>query len=85
MTEDSHFICEKCIEDEKTFQNCIELGKEFKQTVKLNEFLCFAFSVEEIEKTLIEKLMQDDSKTRELVENYCENDLDFYIGWLVNK
>lgn len=85
VKDDEWDVCEECREKSMTEEVCLEIGEENACDVRLNEFLSSAFSEEEIEQILLEKLRQDENKMREAIKSYCESDMLYFVEWVAEK
>ncbi len=85
IKEDDWDICEECIDKYKTADNCLEIGKDYKEKIILNGFLHFAFSLSEIENILLERLKQDEERLKSLVSDYCQEDMLYFTEWVGKK
>jgi hypothetical protein len=85
-TASSYEICNSCLEDAKTLDNCLEIGDEWQGTVKLNGFLFTFFDTADIEHILKEHLKKSPKEEIEkAIKEYYEDDEDYFMGWLQSK
>lgn len=78
--------CEDCLEEEMTFENAIEYGAKYEESVAINGFLASCFDRSEIEEILLKDLTQAKelipSRINEYVKTYCKDGLDYFAEWL---
>ena len=85
-TANSYCICESCLEDAKTVDNCLEIGEEWQDNVKLNGFLMTFFDKADIEHILIEHIKNSPNKAiQKAVDEYYNYDEDYFMGWVQKK
>lgn len=76
-------LCQKCIDEYKTFDTALDIGEEWIETININGFLASAFSTSDIEQILIETLKHVDSTTTNTkVLRYCNEDEDYFRGYV---
>ena len=85
IKDDDWDVCDDCLDKHKTSDNCFEIGKEYPEKIEINGFLGFAFTVEEIESILTERLKGDEEKIKKLAFEYCEEDIPYFVDWVVQK
>jgi RecJ-like exonuclease len=79
-------ICEDCIKEGCTLENCLEMGNDTTEEYDINGFLASVYSLDEV----IECLLADFSKMpqhmqQEYIENYCKEDKWFFTDFLERK
>lgn len=85
-TASEYGLCDSCLESEKTIDNCLEIGDEWQEDVKLNGFLMTFFDKSEIEHILKEHIKNSPDKARQkAIEEYFAFDEDYYITKVVKK
>ena len=85
IREDSWDFCEECLNEYQNKENCLDIGAENKDKVKINEFLASAFSEKEIEDILLEHLEKDEEKMASAIRDYCEYDMFYFVEWVKKK
>ena len=78
-------MCESGMEDYESVEIALEIGKERKTTVEVNEFVAYALSDEQINKILtkwVEENFVDHSNT---VVEYLENDKPWFSDYIAEK
>ena len=84
IDEDSWDICDDCIEKSKTFKVADHIGRCWKEEVKINGFLANCFDEDEIEQILYNYFNSlDEDKKQELINQYCEFDMLYFVSWVV--
>lgn len=83
-------FCEHCLAQCATLDNAIESGAENKDSVRLNGFLTYLFSKEQIEEILIKEIHEREAAGEgmgifEKARDYCLDDIDWFSGWLQKK
>lgn len=86
IKEDDPDLCNDCIEKEKTQENVVEIGNQWKEKVTINGFLTSCFSEEEIEDILFDHINSlDEEKKKQMIVDYCDFDTLDFINWVVKK
>lgn len=84
-------ICKECANKEMTLDNVILIGKENPEDIIINGFLadCFRNNISELEdiilKAILERSKHDPEALQKSIKKYCEDDLDYFIGWVDEK
>lgn len=75
-------VCDDCISDYQfDLETCYNIGKNAKEPIEINSFLTAMFSVEEIEKILIENLR----KSSEFIETNCADFINSDKSWFAEQ
>jgi hypothetical protein len=86
VEEENDCMCEDCIKENISLENCIEMGNDATEKTELNGFLFRVFNREQIEELLLRefkkmpKYMQDEE-----IDGYCREDLSYFADFVVNK
>ena len=79
-------ICRKCLDEQCTYENVIEMGIECTENYELNGFLASVFSPREIEAILQITFEKMPKQTRdEYIEKYFNEDEYFSVSWLKER
>lgn len=85
ISEEEFDICEECLSQFYTEENCLEIGEYNATEIKINEFLAIAFSEDEVVQILIHYLHQDPKRLEKAIKNYCDCDKSYFVEWVVEK
>ena len=86
IDEDDWDLCESCIEKHKTFENAEVIGSNYKDEVLVNEFYSHCFSPKEIDEILyLQFKSKPEEEQKKLINSYIEEDMLFFVDWLVRK
>ena len=76
-------LCESCImEYEYDLPKCLEIGEKNKEEIKINGFLAYFFSENEIEEILKKELEETAKIIKINCSEYIENDIDEFAKLL---
>jgi len=83
-------FCEHCLTQCATLDNAIECGIEDRDVVRINSFLTYLFSREQIEEILIKAVHEREAAGEgmgisEKARDYCLDDMDWFSSWLQKK
>lgn len=78
-------ICDDCLGKLTTDENCLDIGEENLEKIKINGFLYSAFTEDEINNILWEKLKSDPIKLEEVKVTYRDYDKYYFAEWVKNK
>lgn len=78
-------ICDDCLDKLTTDENCLDIGEENLEKIKINGFLYSAFNEDEINNILWEKLKEDQIKLDEVKVAYRDYDKSYFAEWVKNK
>lgn len=86
VEEDENVMCDSCVEENISLENCIEMGNEATEKIELNGFLLRSFNREQIEELLLRefKCMPQFMQDKE-IDEYCREDLSYFADFLENK
>ncbi|MBO7230076.1 MAG: hypothetical protein J6V20_01515 [Bacteroidaceae bacterium] len=85
IKEEDWNICEDCLNEEFTIDNCLEIGEENPAEIEINGFLASCFTAEEIDKILLEALMNDPDRVKDAIEKYAADDMLYFAEWVGEK
>ena len=77
-------VCRECIDKHTTFDNCIEFGNDCKVNVKINGFVAYVLSSEQINEILI----REAKKANEIIPFETTEQLEFVAsdtGWFAEQ
>lgn len=84
--DNSHMdMCDKCVEEYKFLyrydaNKCFELSKDEKRLVEINDFLTSQFTVDEIERILLNELSWEQRTPYSDYINFIEEDEDWFVS-----
>ena len=85
VRDDAWNICDECLEEQCNKDNCLEIGEENPTDVEINGFLASSFAAEEIDKILLEALMNDPDRMKDAIEKYAVDDMLYFSEWVGEK
>jgi hypothetical protein len=83
-TSEGDTLCRDCVDNYKTLGCALEIGADYECDLSLNGFLATAFSKEEIEMILLEKVKESPNLDK-IVKDYCEEDEEYFWGYAERK
>lgn len=83
-------VCDSCLFAAETYENALAWGNEEKKEIEINGFLAYAFTSDQIEEVLREKLdeygnITIDRARKSYAEEYCYDDKSAFADWLVEQ
>lgn len=86
VTDDDWDICESCIKKAEIFENALEIGNSWREEVSINGFYQHCFNQQEIDDIFYAKFKSlPEEEQKKLIEGYCEDDMLYFVDWLVRK
>ena len=68
-------LCEVCLEEQCTLENCIDMCKQVKEEIEISEFLASVFTPQEIEECLLKEFKDmPEHMQKQYIQKYCESD-----------
>ena len=78
-------VCEDCLDEHKTFENAVKIGKENAEQTYINGFFFEMLTSEEIETALTEFARKKFDGDKASVKKYIDADRWYYEDWLINE
>ena len=78
-------VCEECLDDNANFENALKVGneEECQQEIKINGYLAYEFSTNQIEQVLIKLLRETHDLNLPLkYREFLLSDKDYFAEWL---
>jgi hypothetical protein len=86
IEDDDWDLCESCRKKNETFENATDIGNSYREEVSINGFFKHCFSQQDIDDILYAKFKSlTDEEQKRLIESYCEDDMLYFVDWLVRK
>lgn len=82
-----HNVCKNCLTENMTFKNALNVGAEedCKEKVKINGYLAYEFTTEQIEKILKRELAEAKKLTQLKHDRFLALSLDSFASWLIDN
>lgn len=86
VDEDDWMVCESCRDKAKNFDNVIEIGNSWREEVSINGFWKKCFNQQDIDDILYARFKSlSEEEQKKLISEYCEDDMLYFVNWLVKK
>jgi hypothetical protein len=78
-------ICSECLDEHKTFDNAVKIGKENEEQTYINGFFFEMLTKDEIETALTEFSRKKFDGDKDSVKKYIDADPWYFEDWLMNE
>lgn len=86
VDEEDWEVCENCRNNAETFENATQIGNSYREAVIINGFYKHCFSQQDIDDILYAKFKSlSEEEQKRLIAEYCEDDMLYFVNWLVRK
>ena len=85
MSNVSRSVCEDCMEDYEKSEMAFTLGNYNKMPVKINGFVDFYLSEDEINEVLVDYVKKKITEKDPKIKDYCEEDKDYFGDFILEE